>query len=246
MASGVVENVFRTGYKISIEWSSVPNLAENKSTVTANFYLTSLGPSYTISSSAPKSLTVYIDGEGFGYTVYVGLSGNQKKLLSTSVKEIYHNPDGSRSFALSGDLGINVTLGSTYYSTVSVGPQYFALETFERASTITATDAYVDGSSYIDIIRASSAFTHTLVYSFPAGELNGTIANGATEDYTWNIPPEFLPSFYNKASWPCTIYCYTYNGSTPVGSPTSATININVNQTQTINGRWSINRIETK
>ena len=127
MASGQLGNTFRTGYRIQQEWVSTPDVAGNYSTVTSYFYLISLGSTYNINASAGKALNQIIDGTTYPSTVNVTLAGNQKKLLATNSKIVYHNQDGTKKFWIGGNLGINVTLGTTYYGTISIPSQEFEI-----------------------------------------------------------------------------------------------------------------------
>ena len=71
----------------------------------------------------------------------------------------------------------------------------------------------------ISINRASSAFTHTLTYSF--GNTNGTIATKTTAtSVSWTPALSLASQIPNAISGTCTITCTTYNGNTNIGSKT--------------------------
>lgn len=220
--SGSIINNFATGYRIQMNWSATQDVANNKSTVTASFYLISLGSSYTISSTAAKALSITIDGQTFNHTVYVGLSGNQTKLLATSTKEVYHNSDGSRSFGLSGSLGINVTLSGTYYGTITIPYNTFTLDTIPRATTPSLSHSTREMGQSIDIsvTPASSGFSHKLYYAF-TGISNTLIATlpAGNQTQAWTIPTATLaPKIPNATSGIVTITAETYSGATLIGT----------------------------
>ena len=78
----------------------------------------------------------------------------------------------------------------------------------------------------ITITRASSSFTHTLTYSF--GSATGTIATKTTStSVSWTPPTSLASQIPNSTSGSCTLTCYTYNGSTLVGTST-ATVTLSV------------------
>ena len=220
--SGSLSNPFKTGYRIQIDWSATQNVGANTSTITANFYLISTGGSYNINASAAKALSIVIDGTTYSYSVNVTVTGGQTKLLATATHTIAHNADGTRSFAISGSLGMNVTLSGTYYSTVSIAAVGFALNTIPRTSNATVSAASVVMGNAIAIYtnRASTAFSHNLSYS-----INGNvalIATGVTDSFSW-VPPATLASLSpNSASAVCYIVCDTYSGGTYIGSSTTA------------------------
>ena len=220
--SGSIINNFATGYRIQMNWSATQDVANNKSTVTASFYLISLGSSYTISSTAAKALSITIDGQTFNHTVYVGLTGNQTKLLATSSKDVYHNPDGSRTFGLSGSLGINVTLSGTYYGTINIPYTGFTLDTIPKATTPSLNYSTREMGQSIDIsvTPASSGFSHKLYYSF-TGISNTLIATlpAGNQTQAWTIPTATLaPKIPNATSGIVTITAETYSGATLIGT----------------------------
>ena len=217
--SGSIGNTFRTGYRVQIDWTATQNIAANTSTITAKFYLISLGSSYTISSSVNKTVRINIDG-----TVYTSaeqtaqLAGNEKKLMATATRTLTHNADGTRTFTLGGEIDLNVTLSGVYYGTVSIPTTTFTLDTIPRASTpsLSASSVYYGGQVTITISRVSSDFTHTLRYNWNG--YTGTIATGVATSYTWTVPTSFIGYLSNATSTTGTIYCDTYNGSTLIGT----------------------------
>ena len=220
--SGSLSNPFRTGYRIQIDWSATQNVGANTSTITANFYLISTGSGYNINASAAKALSIVIDGTTYSYSVNVTVASGQTKLLATATHTLGHNADGTRSFAISASLGINVTLSGTYYGTVSIAAVGFALNTIPRTSnpTVSAASVIMGNSVAIYTNRASTAFSHNLSYS-----INGNvalIATGVTDSFSW-VPPATLASLSpNSASAVCYIVCDTYSGGTYIGSSTTA------------------------
>lgn len=218
--SGSLGNSFKTGYRIQIDWSATQNVGSNTSTVTASFYLISTDSGYSINASAAKALSITIDGTTYNYSVNVTLASGQTKLLAQVSHTISHNSDGSRSFAISGSLGINVTLSGTYYGTIAIGSTAFALNTIPRTSnpTVSAASVIMGNSVTIYTNRASTAFTHNLSYNI--GGNVGTIATGVGDSYAW-IPPVTLATLLpNSASGICYVTCNTYSGTTYIGSST--------------------------
>ena len=65
--------------------------------------------------------------------------------------------------------------------------------------------------------RMSTAFTHTLKYTF--GGESATIATGVGDSYEWSIP-DLAHLCNNALSGKCEISCTTYNGSTAIGTKT--------------------------
>lgn len=158
---------------------------------------------------------VVIDGE----TVYSKSTDYRIELRNGTVvasgsKTITHNPDGTRSFAVSIQGGIYT------FAVNATGSKTFELDTIPRASSISCTIANIESKPTITISRASSSFTHTVTYQF--GTLTGTIASktSATSITSWTIPATFYGQIPNAKTGRGTLTCTTYSGNTAVGTST--------------------------
>ena len=216
--SGTYTNNFRTGYAVRIVWTAdSQNVTNNTTTVTAKVQLISTGSAYTISSSVTKDGTLTINGTSYAFTFSASLSGGQTKTIFTRTVTINHNSDGSKSCAFSASVGLNVTLSGTYWGTVSVsGTGTF--DTIPRASTptLSASSIAMGSAVTISISRASTAFTHTLTYTF--GSKTGTIASNVATSASWTLPLALAEAIPKATSGTGSITCQTYSGSTLIGS----------------------------
>lgn len=99
-----------------------------------------------------------------------------------------------------------------------------------RQSTLVATDAYVEGSTTININRAVDTYKDTITYSFDG--LTGTVVSKTSQTaYPWVIPSTFyqkLTTTNYQVGKTCTLTCSTYNEDTLIGTST-ATFNVTVN-----------------
>ncbi len=226
--SGTINKDFGGGYRVQIEWIATQNISANTSTITAKFYLISLGSGYNINSTVKKTVRIKIDETTYTSADQTAqLEPNQKKLMATATKTITHNADGTRSFYIGGSIDINVTLSGTWYGTVTIPDTQFTLNTILRASSVSVSPSSVNfGKSVtINISRHSSDFTHTLRYSV-AGQ-SGTIATGVDTSYNWTVPNNFMNYIPNNTFTIGTIYVDTYNGTKLVGTK-SVSLEINV------------------
>ena len=93
---------------------------------------------------------------------------------------------------------------------------------------VSAANMTMGSTGTISISRASSAFTHTLTYSF--GNTSGTIATKTTAtSVSWTPALSLASQIPNAISGTCTITCTTYNGNTNIGSKT-CTLTLSVSQ----------------
>lgn len=111
----------RAGWRLQLEWTASRNFSTNSSTITAKLYWMSLGSSYDVHSSAPKTCRVYVgDKYSQSTSVNVSLSGNQKKLIRTYSRTIKHDSSGKLSVSLSAWLDAKVTLSGVFLNRVSI------------------------------------------------------------------------------------------------------------------------------
>ena len=227
-ASGTIQQAIRTGYRLQIAWTvDSQSVANNTSTVTAKVQLVSTGSSYTIVSSASKSGSLTINGTTYSFTFSAALSGNQTKTLYTKTVTVAHNADGTKTCAFSATCGINVTLSGTYYGNVTASGNG-AFNAIARASTISVTSSVsVNGTNTctVNITRAASTFTHTVVFSF--GSYSQTVSNVGTST-SYAIPTSWLNAIPNATSGTAKVTVTTYSGSTKIGAAVAKDFTVTV------------------
>lgn len=230
--SGTIQQAIRTGYRIQIAWTvDSQSVANNTSTVTAKVQLVSTGSSYTINSSASKSGSLTINGTKYTFNFTASLSGNQTKTLYTKTVTVAHSSDGTKTCAFSATCGINVTLSGTYYGNVTASGNG-VFNTIARASTISSvtSSVSVNGTNAVtvNITRAASSFTHTVVFSF--GSYSKT-TTGVGTSTSYAIPTSWLNAIPNATSGTAKVTVTTYSGSTKIGSAVSKDFTLTVPST---------------
>lgn len=205
--SGSLSTSKYEGRYYTLSWTATQDVATNKSTI--SWTIKAVGDSS--SWYAERTLKAVIAGT----TVYSKTDRVERKTgtVKTGTITLSHNTDGTKSFSASMEVAV-------YTSAVNCkGSSTFTLNTIPRASSVSATNANVGANSTISISRASSAFTHTLTYSF--GSLTGTIASKTTStSVAWTIPTTFYAQMTTVKSKSGTITCDTYSGSTKIGTKT--------------------------
>lgn len=163
--SGTLYTNVGAHWRLSISWSASQSISNNSSTVTAKMYWEALDGYGRVNSSGPQDGYITIDGSKYSFSGngLAALSPNQKKLLATKSKTIKHGSDGKKSFSISGVFNAKVTLGSTYYSSISIASKSYSLNTIPRLSTMTSSPSFTAGTNRnISISRQSSSFGHRL------------------------------------------------------------------------------------
>ena len=145
--------------------------------------------------------------------------------LGSCTLKVPHDPDGTWTGKIGGSWRLGITYGGTYIGTIS-GEKEVTLTPIARASqvSVSADTATMLQEIEIRTNRASSAFTHTLSYTF--GGKAGTIGDNIGEKISW-VPPDLSDCCSNAVSGECTLTCVTYNGSAKIGSSTKK-ITLNV------------------
>lgn len=196
--------------RIRVEWSSSQSVANNTSTI----YWTVMSAGGTGSSSryvmtgpvtvSIAGVTVYSRADRFA--MHVG------EVLGSGSFTLTHNSDGTQSFSAWAEAAIyTYAISSTRYD------YYIDLPQIPRASSISVSGSTMDSTITIQISKAVSSFTHTLVWSF--GNENGTIVSQTpNSSVTWTpLSKQLASQIPNSESGTGTLTCITYNGNTEVG-----------------------------
>lgn len=217
-----------TGYPCyaNIAWSATWN--ESSMLWTVNWSATAQG-----GSTAGRWSTVFSGS----VTVTDGTNTLQTKSMSGQIEQAKNNtvllsgsftvgtdPNGNRNLAFSGQFQFETTAASGKSS----GSQTFALDQKAMASTISSVTQNVTvgssgGTVTVNISRKSTAYTHTVKWTFGSHTATQT---GQTTSATYTIPASWLSAIPNAASGTGTVTVTTFNGSTQVGTAATASFTI--------------------
>lgn len=194
--------------RIRVEWSSSQSVANNTSTI--YWTVTSAG-GYGGHWVMAGPITVSIAGvtvvsRADRFKMHVG------QTLGSGSFTLTHNSNGTQSFSAWAEAALyTYAISSTRYD------YYIDLPQIPRASSISVSGSTMDSPITIQISKAVSSFTHTLVWYF--GNKNGTIVSQTSNSsVTWTPLSEQLASqIPNSESGTGTLTCITYNGNTEVG-----------------------------
>lgn len=202
------------------------NIADNSSYIQLSISVNTTGSTWNASGSAYVNCTLI--GQNNTYSIpktYFKINKNSTvTVYSGKVGPFKHNDDGSLN-----PVQINVST----YITSNYSPSASAtcnMSTIARKSSVSASNAEIEGTSVITINKQASGFTHDITYQF--GSLSGTIASKTTaNNVNFTIPTSFYSQIPNSKSGTCTITCTTYNGGTNLGSNTT-TFTASCNETK--------------
>ena len=201
-------------YWVWVEWSATQSIENNTSTVTAITYAGT--NSYGWYTTSNNGSDVVINGQKSEKGDSGDISANTvKRELHRNTVVVSHSADGSKALVISGRWWMS---GNASFDLTSSGT--FTLDTIPRASSISSISGGALGAPVtVNISRASTAFTHTVIYKRTDG-VNVTV--GTSQGTSCTFTPalsdaQFLP---NSTSGTATIIVHTYNGSTHIGTAT--------------------------
>ena len=138
-------------------------------------------------------------------------------LISGATYTVYHNNDGSKQVSI----GFTLDMAKAYYTpgAMSSSGNALTLTTIPRATTPSVPASMIMGQAYSISLssRASSGFTHTLIYEF--GNSSDTIVSKTSStSVSWTPPLSLANQIPSATKGTGTIICHTYSGSTLIGT----------------------------
>ncbi|MDT2841889.1 DUF859 family phage minor structural protein [Vagococcus lutrae] len=216
-----------SGYlKIRMDWSATQNIAGNYSDVKVDITVIRGAYGYNTNSTADTQ-SLWIDGTKYTATSNVGGGNNSSKLIMSQTKRVYHNADGTKSFSMQFQKYFGVWWGGTLVGTQTFPTVNATLNTIPRASSISSISGGTLGSPVtVNISRASSSFTHNVIYQRTDGN-KVTVVTGAGTSATFTPVLSDAALIPNASSGTAKIIVDTYSGGTKIGS-TSKNLTVRV------------------
>lgn len=194
------------------------NISGNYSDVTWNLYLDK--PAGNSDWSTWQSQwSVDIGGNGTGGYVTIDFRQYSTLWMGTGTTRIYHDAAGNPPAGMTVSAAFSESHALIGNASTS-GP--YNLPAIPRASMATFDHTSIDAGQVLTIYtnRASTAFTHTVKYTF--GPQSGTILTGVTDQVQWIPPLSLLTAIPNSTAGGIVITTDTYNGSTLIGTTTNS------------------------
>ena len=221
--SCVANNGASSRYDYKIEWSATQNVTANTSTITATAYVRSNNSAYSTSTN----WTSIINGTTVKtFSAYVQASSGWIN-FGSKTWTVNHNADGTCTTSINGSF--SGTYNGSYVLRSGSVSGNITLNTIPRASsfTLNRSSATIGSDAItVNISRASSSFTHTVIYKF-----GSIVADQATKTTATSVT--FTPNINDCSQIPkatsgtATIVVDTYNGTTKIGTA-SKTITLKV------------------
>ena len=226
MASGTIAGSTSNRYiKVRVTWSSTPDEANNRSTVTATLQARKLSDS---SESTVGTGTWYlvIDGQSQTFTKRLTLEPNDTWVtIGTSTKTVNHTEDGTKTITITASG--KITSASTSWSSTTLSGTG-ALESIPRQTkpTFNATTREFGQNLVITLNRADSTFYHTVSYVW--NNTTTVIANNVGTSLTFTIPMNLISTIPNAASGTMSFVVTTYRANGSVVGTATGSITVTV------------------
>lgn len=185
---------------------------------------------YSLSTSSGTGSSITVSRTSSGYASTGNLS-NGARLYKGDTLKITFTPSTNYAISTHTVNGSTFTSGGTH--TVSANVAVVATAQV-LASSVGATNAYIESNSTITVTKYNSSYYHSLQYSF--GNLSGYIkSDGSTSSsevkfsqasVAFYVPSSFYAQIPNAKTGTCTITCRTYSSSTStivLGNATTCT-----------------------
>ena len=182
-------------WRLQLEWTGKQSISGNYTDVTAKLYWIALDGYGAVYSSDTKTCSITISGSSSSKSAskMAALSGNQKKLIHSYTKRIYHDDDGTGSVTLDGYFDAEVTLGGTYYGRINLTAHTYTLNTIPRKSSLTSSKNFTAGSNItVTVSRKSSSFTHRVYID--VADSGGTYRNIKSINFSTSASTSFSVS----------------------------------------------------
>ena len=206
------------GYKIHLTLTEESTSTANNTSVVSYKFWVSNGSNNRFYDNG-WSWSISIGGQtiainNFNFYVY---PYNVTQTIASGQITVTHNSDGSLNMPYNVSVP-NVKASNQYGMPAMAISGTWALTTIPRTSGVSCSTVNIGTAPTITIASASSSFTHKLTYAF--GSLSGTIVERTSStSYTgWVLPTTFYSQIPSATSGVGTITCYTYSGSTHIGT----------------------------
>ena len=206
--------------KPKITWQAQQFPEENYSLVTATLHYSRTNTGYVTSGTWAGGIS--IGGDGKQESRYLSISYNSDTVAISHTARVNHNTYGEAKVEILAWGGIP---GTTLESTSIL--QVVALDTIPLASTVAATDAFVEAVCMVAVSRKNADYTHSIAlacnglegYLTADGKLADTEQMLTETAIAFAVPALFYGYMQDCVSAQVQLTCRTYHGQTPVGLP---------------------------
>ncbi|MBQ7670253.1 MAG: hypothetical protein IJS45_05985 [Clostridia bacterium] len=216
MASGYFESATGTNLEIGVEWTSVPSVQDNSSSVRAKVYITH----YDIYCAALSGSYVSVGDRTAYFTAAVSSSdtSHQKTYIADETFSAAHGADGKKTVKIAAGWVFNGTYNGHYIGTLEVSGDA-VLDKIDRASEFSCPGTLTVGEPFELTVRpASLSFTHRVIIAAGGASWTGNVSSGTS--LTVTPPASLADGITSSSSGSGTVKVETYKGNVKIGETT--------------------------
>ena len=152
-----------------------------------------------------------------GTMTQVGVAAKLQGAFPYTSGKLYHNSGGDCSITVTLEVVSMTSEDKLWEVWNKSSTQNQILTKIVRPSSVAAASGTIGQKISLNIIKASTGYTHTLRYAL--GSAMGTIVT-KTSGYSvdWTPPMELCEGITDSTSAGCVLYCDTYDGNTLIGT----------------------------
>lgn len=182
--SGTISGSYR-GYTLQTQWTARQNIGGNYSDITATHKLICAN-TYSLYISA-RNNTCKIDGTTKTFaSPAISTAGNQTIILGTTSQRVYHNADGTKSFAIQTIFNMQAEIAGVWVSNITASGNV-VLDTIPRNAQITSASDFTDEQNPSFNFSNAGGFTMSASLTFAGQSINRSIGNATSGTYTFNL-----------------------------------------------------------
>ena len=182
--SGTISGSYR-GYTLQTQWTARQNISGNYSDITATHKLV-CASTYSLYISA-RSNTCKIDGTTKTFaSPAISTAGNQTITLGTTSQRVYHNADGTKSFAIQTIFNMQAEIAGVWVSNITASGNV-VLDTIPRNAQITSASDFTDEQNPSFNYSNAGGFTMSASLTFAGQSISRSIGNATSGTYTFNL-----------------------------------------------------------
>lgn len=180
--SGTISGSYR-GYTLQTLWTASQNVAGNYSDITATHRLVCASTYALYISSRTNSCS--IDGTTKNFTSpAISTGGGQTITLGTTTQRVYHNADGTKSFAIKTIFNMQAEIAGTWVSSITATGTV-TLDRIPRQATITNANNFNDEQNPSFSFSNAGGFSMTAYLQYGSAKINRTVGSASSGTYTF-------------------------------------------------------------
>ena len=182
--SGTISGAYR-GYTLQTLWTATQNIAGNYSDITATHRLV-CASTYSLYISS-RTNTCTIDGTTKNFTSpAINTAGGQTIALGTTTQRVYHNADGTKSFAMKTIFNMQAEIAGVWVSSITASGT-ITLDRIPRQAVITNANNFNDEQNPSMSYSNAGGFSMTAYLQYGSNRITKSIGSATSGNVIFEL-----------------------------------------------------------